>query len=652
MLNRYYPAVNDPHATWKQFIKAQYSLDEIKKSLIKLNRKKDDEQNLFNKAKDEYISSINYMSTDILDAMYRCSDAICGSLENGFEMLNISIQDLGRSLDFRLSLLHEQQVISNLLLGNIAELLRIPDIQRERQYYVEKGLQFFKNAQLNKELFENALENLQKAEKIEKTDYFTLHHIGMIYLYSPAHLDLIKAEYYFGEAAKFAEVESDPKAIRLVNILTKDLSTDLTAAVSDAKKIQYIAAKSYLQCGIACYIQKKYDDAVRYTEKAFTLAPEINEAAYYACLANAMCDNEQQTIAYLSHLIKRDNHYATVASTDPVLAPKNYVQDFLFKLRLDTIGKAQLIVDRYRNTMIQNSFFETDLNDIQEFLKDANYFQAIDTIEYLKRKLPIDEEKELHNKILSRIPILTTTTNEVNDLKTTIKNSFLASAMQKHLNYISIVEIEELFKTNNNQWEVSTKIDEFITYLSNIIKIILAELDNHRRKYNNEIYEIERKIENENRERKKERRNTAEKIENSSYYIRVIGPILSIFLGFRACSVSIRDYDNGLHDKLLAPFGSFFSTLLIGIAISFLLGWLIEQFAKNYKTIEPKDSEYIDGLNNYKSPKNEYKRICENIISQADKISVGNTINAPQSPPNYIPFKEYKKKYMIIGFYT
>ena len=78
-------------------------------------------------------------------AINESTDVVCNTLESGFniiennlynlsfdiENLRSEVSEMSSMLDWRMSLLIEQQRISNLLQGNIALLLRIPDIQKE-----------------------------------------------------------------------------------------------------------------------------------------------------------------------------------------------------------------------------------------------------------------------------------------------------------------------------------------------------------------------------------------------------------------------------------------------------------------------------------------------------------------------------------------
>jgi ribosomal protein L7/L12 len=127
-------------------------------------------------------------------------------------------------LNYNTDILIEQQKLTNLLLQNIGELLRVPDSEKERQLAIELGIKFFVNAQKDADLFDDSLEEFLKAESLMKQDYFVLHRIGLIYMHSIKHINMEKALAYFTKAAKYASVESDPKAMRLINILNKNQS--------------------------------------------------------------------------------------------------------------------------------------------------------------------------------------------------------------------------------------------------------------------------------------------------------------------------------------------------------------------------------------------------------------------------------------------
>lgn len=210
---------------WIRHIQNQAYLKDVSNSVAKVTELQTKDIN----------STIQNVSKEQSLAIEESTNIVCGSLNSGFELLSDNLEEISFSIDalrsevnalasvlgWNLSLIIEQQRITNLLLGDIAILLRIPDIQKERQYHIEQGIKFLKNAIYDNDFYEDALKNLLEAEKIESTDYFVLHRIGLVYLYSLKHLNVEKAEAYFKKAAKYAIAETNSGASLKNNYLAK-----------------------------------------------------------------------------------------------------------------------------------------------------------------------------------------------------------------------------------------------------------------------------------------------------------------------------------------------------------------------------------------------------------------------------------------------
>ena len=173
---------------------------------------------------------------------------------------------LNRKMDIAL----EQQRLSLVLQNDIAQLLKIPDSEKERQHAITLGIKFFVNASKDPDLYDDALEQFLKAEKLMKQDYFVLHRIGCIYLYVPKHLNPELALDYFVRAGKYASVESSPDALRLVNLLNNSINESYTQQTSDPKQILLLAANSYEKAALTSYILGNDNNASVYQEKALS----------------------------------------------------------------------------------------------------------------------------------------------------------------------------------------------------------------------------------------------------------------------------------------------------------------------------------------------------------------------------------------------
>lgn len=222
----------------------------------------------------QYIAQANNNQVNAINDVSRKLGTGFDILSNKFDTLSLQLTSIESELGLvnqNLELQIEQQNISNLLLQNIGELLRVPNSEKERQRNIENGLKFYVNAQKDDDLFGDALEELLKAESLMKQDYFVLHRIGMIYLHSLKHIDLQQALDYFIKAAKYASVESDPNALRLVNALTIDKSAVNSEITNNINSIGLLASDSYDKAAFASYILGNYNDSVKFQEKALNL---------------------------------------------------------------------------------------------------------------------------------------------------------------------------------------------------------------------------------------------------------------------------------------------------------------------------------------------------------------------------------------------
>ena len=79
----------------------------------------------------------------------------------GMNILSNQLSEIHNDLRFinvNIELQIEQNKLTNLLLQNISELLRVPDIEKERIHSIELGIKFFINANKDADLYDDALE--------------------------------------------------------------------------------------------------------------------------------------------------------------------------------------------------------------------------------------------------------------------------------------------------------------------------------------------------------------------------------------------------------------------------------------------------------------------------------------------------------------
>lgn len=360
-------------------------------------------------------STLEMVSEEQADVMRESAGIICNVLTAGQEQLAQKLEpredqeakrvaramervgeikedfeELFELFDWRMSMLLEEQRIENLLTENIAQLLRIPESQKERQYNVEQGLRFFNNARFDEDLYEDALYFLLKAAKLNRTDYFVLHRIGMIYLYGSKEVDVAKAEAYFLKAAKYAIVESQPEAISLVNILESDVQDAVFSVKASREevyeKVKLLAAEANFQAGICCYIQGKFADAAMLSEKAFALAPQMVEALYNQAKALCAGGEYQRAVTIVKSLLAKDRLYAIRLVADPDFSSKAPIRDVLSEIRDEAVAKAGKWLKQLKRIMVPGSEAQSFLEIIETLLQKNTFLDAQAAMDEFARK--------------------------------------------------------------------------------------------------------------------------------------------------------------------------------------------------------------------------------------------------------------------------
>ena len=174
----------------------------------------------------------------------------------------------------RLGALEQSQKATNMLLGNVAQLLRIPDSEKQRQLHIEMGLKFLSNAKHDDDLFKDALDEFKKAEELRPQDFFVLQKIGMIHLYVPSLISLSSAADYLTRSGKYAAVESHADSVRSPQPLAKDPKQDFSEQPdSQPQENAVIGAESYIAASRAQYALGNHSQAFELAQKAVKLQP-------------------------------------------------------------------------------------------------------------------------------------------------------------------------------------------------------------------------------------------------------------------------------------------------------------------------------------------------------------------------------------------
>jgi len=374
-----------------------------------------------NQASKEQVKAINQLGQVIGRGM--------NVLSNQMSDINETLVFLNRNMDVQI----EQQKLSNLLLQNIAELLRVPDSEKERQHSIELGIKFFVNAYKDPDLYADALEELLKAESLMKQDYFVLHRIGCIYLYAEKYINPEKALEYFLRAAKYASVESDSNASRLASVLTNNFNTVNSEINNSEKQIGLLAADSYEKAAFSAYILGKFSDAVNYQSKAL----KFNETPQNRfLLAKYQVRNNEisEGVSNLSLCIDEDPVLAIATFKEIDLFNEPEVLNLISNKNQEIDSEISKLIEKWEKvesieaanvkrelTELSQKSYETKVSQLKLFEKKANEVSAtqfeidsfisewkissVSTIDDLTKAkdLPLEEMRNTFDKIKKQI---------------------------------------------------------------------------------------------------------------------------------------------------------------------------------------------------------------------------------------------------------
>jgi tetratricopeptide (TPR) repeat protein len=427
------------------------------------------------------------------------------TLGRGMNALSDQMSEIKDSLDFinrNLDLQIEQQKLSNLMLQNISELLRIPDIEKERQHNIEIGLKFFLNAQSDSDLYSDALTYLSKAESIMPQDYFVSHRLGCIYLYAEKHLDPEKAILYFKKAAKYARVESDPQALKLINALYKNFKSLNSDNKNFENQIGILAADSFEKAAFASYVLGKFQDSVELQSEAvkcnpshqnrFTLAKyQVRNNQIDSAVENL--DKCLDTNPELALATFKELDLINEPAITSLIAAKNELIDNKIKALAERIVKINSNLAVILNELLSASY-EVKVDEYKLLLKTADnatseFNKSIKDIDSLINKINSKDFSFVENDTRSE---LVRTLHEAKDLPFEQMKISSLNAKQKFESQIQANSQKKAVKTHEeDELKKQKNTDEKILNLCKAGKYI--EAINYKRTKSHTSFEASKK---------------------------------------------------------------------------------------------------------------------------------------------------------------
>ncbi len=346
--------------------------------------------------------NFNSLSENTKVQLQNLATTICGSLEEGFNQLSQELgevnwrlndinegiieinEGIGRMhsmLDWKTDVIIENQRISNFYLGNIISILKIPDSQKQRGYYVEQGMNFLQNAMdegPKSDYYRDALEDLLKAKDIEEKDFFVLHKLGLIYLNSSTHLDAEKAAESFKSSIRYA------RALLKVAKNAKEILYDKEKTFSKERIL--IEMASALDYASRCYyITGNLSEAIDLIKQAHELFPGNPEYGFQLAKYLAANRNEHDAFEILKKVLEIDKYYSVKILTDEDFTSKAIIVEQLQNLLQNLISEASEKLRHLSSIIRSETLAKKRLMDLQDLFKEKTYLNARTVLTGLKK---------------------------------------------------------------------------------------------------------------------------------------------------------------------------------------------------------------------------------------------------------------------------
>ena len=331
-------------------------------------------------------------------AQVEAINSVCGNLDEGFGIieerlqgviaqvghLRMEVSAMAAMLDWRMSLLVQEQRITNVLLQGVANLLRIPEKHKERVDEIERGLKYLRSAlasEADGSYYEDALHRFKKAEGIENQDYFTLSMIGFIYLFSPKLCNLKSAEDYLLRAARESLVEHTAGGT------TSSRSLRPTGNLSVIKHQDHFlstAAESYWRAAWACFLQGESVRAAAHAGKAFRLIPEFASAGFDQAVYLVASGEDEKAAEVLDQVVQLDRNFAIAALADEITKECPPVLRLLQQKTSEAVSQSRALLEKCLREAASNSQSSQILLRAEALVKGGSFTSCLEAIDLLR----------------------------------------------------------------------------------------------------------------------------------------------------------------------------------------------------------------------------------------------------------------------------
>jgi len=326
----------------------------------------------------EGFENLYEINTHGFDEVNENLEALNATLTGGFINIGYKLTNIEHTLRWGFSKFIEQTRITNLKLENVIELLNIPDIQKERKYHIEQGLNFLVKGKTNSAFIEKSIQNFKKAIDIEDTDYFVFYQLGFIHLYVKEFLDIEKSKEYLKKAILFGEADINFNPVSLGN---HSSSFDLNYSPRN------ITSNSLMYLAQINYREKNFKNAFKLAEKGYQINPSNLKIAFDLVKYSIRNGKNEFGISLLDKIIEQDRYISIRAINDEDLAPNKYVRALLNNKSNLTNEIASKDLQKIKNNIRPNSIYYDIVKKIEKLVNKRQYLSSLDALELIGYKL-------------------------------------------------------------------------------------------------------------------------------------------------------------------------------------------------------------------------------------------------------------------------
>jgi len=350
---------------------------------------------------------IQSSSQEIANEIQISTQNICGTIQEGFENLyevnssgfnqvsenletlnatltggiigiGYKLESIENTMRWGFSKLIEQVKISNQKLENVIKLLNIPDIQKERKYYIEQGLNFLVKGKSSPIFIGKAINNFQKALEIEDTDYFSFSQLGFIHLFFKEFLDIEKSRDFLNKAIFFGEAD--------INFNSASLGNNSSSFEFNYSPIT-TTSNSLMYLGQIYYREQNFEEAYKLAKKGYQINPN-NLRVGFDLTKYSICTNRIESgVSLLEEITEQDRYISIKAILDEDLAKNKFIRDYLNDKSKLTYQMANDNFQKIKQEIRPNSIYFDKVINIEKLVNKRDFLSSLKALELIGFKL-------------------------------------------------------------------------------------------------------------------------------------------------------------------------------------------------------------------------------------------------------------------------